>query len=100
MQDGSVLASGCGSKRCISARCRATRRACVAACPNGAANLFTGAKITHLNLLPQGQAERYKRTEAMVDELERFLGVGAYGEVWVAVQKNTGRRVAIKLLSP
>ena len=33
--------------------------ACVAACPNGAANLFTGAKITHLNLLPQGQAERF-----------------------------------------
>ena len=32
--------------------------ACVAACPNGAANLFTGAKIAHLNLLPQGQAER------------------------------------------
>ena len=33
--------------------------ACVAACPNGAANLFTGAKVAHLNLLPQGQAERY-----------------------------------------
>ena len=33
--------------------------ACVAACPNGAANLFTAAKIAHLNLLPQGQAERY-----------------------------------------
>ena len=33
--------------------------ACVAACPNGAANLFTGAKIAHLNLLPQGQAERF-----------------------------------------
>ena len=33
--------------------------ACVAACPNGAANLFTSAKVAHLNLLPQGQAERY-----------------------------------------
>src|SRR5450755_1778876 len=33
--------------------------ACVAACPNGAANLFTAAKVAHLNLLPQGQAERY-----------------------------------------
>ena len=32
--------------------------ACVAACPNGAANLFTAAKVSHLNLLPQGQAER------------------------------------------
>ena len=33
--------------------------ACVAACPNGAAMLFTGAKITHLALLPQGQPGRY-----------------------------------------
>src|SRR5581483_5975279 len=38
--------------------------ACVAACPNGAAQLFTSAKVAHLNLLPQGQAERYARTEA------------------------------------
>ena len=32
--------------------------ACVAACPNGAAQLFTAAKVSHLNLLPQGQPER------------------------------------------
>ena len=32
--------------------------ACVAACPNAAAALFTGAKISHLGLLPQGQPER------------------------------------------
>jgi succinate dehydrogenase / fumarate reductase iron-sulfur subunit len=48
--------------------------ACVAACPNGAANLFTAAKITHLNLLPQGQAERYKRTEAMVETMDEYFG--------------------------
>jgi succinate dehydrogenase / fumarate reductase, iron-sulfur subunit len=48
--------------------------ACVAACPNSAANLFTSAKISHLNLLPQGQAERYKRVEAMVDTMEQFFG--------------------------
>jgi succinate dehydrogenase / fumarate reductase iron-sulfur subunit len=48
--------------------------ACVAACPNGAANLFTSAKIAHLNLLPQGQAERYKRTEAMVETMEEYFG--------------------------
>lgn len=48
--------------------------ACVAACPNGAANLFTAAKIAHLNLLPQGQAERYKRTEAMVETMDEFFG--------------------------
>ncbi len=48
--------------------------ACVAACPNGAANLFTAAKIAHLNLLPQGQAERYKRTEAMVETMDEYFG--------------------------
>lgn len=48
--------------------------ACVAACPNGAANLFTAAKIAHLNMLPQGQAERWQRTEAMVETMERYFG--------------------------
>jgi len=48
--------------------------ACVAACPNGAANLFTGAKVAHLNLLPQGQAERYSRVEAMVETMDEHFG--------------------------
>ena len=48
--------------------------ACVAACPNGAANLFTAAKVAHLNLLPQGQPERYRRVEAMVDVMESYFG--------------------------
>ena len=48
--------------------------ACVAACPNGAANLFTGAKISHLNLLPQGQSERFSRVEAMVDAMDEHFG--------------------------
>ncbi len=48
--------------------------ACVAACPNSAAQLFTSAKVQHLNLLPQGQAERWMRTEAMVETMERFFG--------------------------
>lgn len=48
--------------------------ACVAACPNGAAQLFTSAKIGHLNLLPQGQAERYQRVEHMVDTMEEYFG--------------------------
>jgi len=39
--------------------------ACVAACPNAAAALFTGAKVSHLGLLPQGQPERYDRVLAM-----------------------------------
>ncbi|MEX1092713.1 MAG: succinate dehydrogenase/fumarate reductase iron-sulfur subunit [Acidimicrobiia bacterium] len=48
--------------------------ACVAACPNGAANLFTAAKINHLSLLPQGQAERWTRVEGMVDTMEQYFG--------------------------
>jgi succinate dehydrogenase / fumarate reductase iron-sulfur subunit len=40
--------------------------ACVAMCPNGSAALFTGAKITHLGMLPQGQPERASRAVAMV----------------------------------
>jgi succinate dehydrogenase / fumarate reductase, iron-sulfur subunit len=40
--------------------------ACVAACPNGSAMLFTGAKVTHLGLLPQGQPERYLRVVNMI----------------------------------
>ena len=48
--------------------------ACVAACPNSAGQLFTAAKAQHLNLLPQGQAERYQRVQAMVDTMEEFFG--------------------------
>ncbi|HEX6027372.1 MAG TPA: succinate dehydrogenase/fumarate reductase iron-sulfur subunit [Solirubrobacter sp.] len=48
--------------------------ACVAACPNGAGHLFTAAKLAHLNLLPQGQPERRKRTRGMVEEMERWFG--------------------------
>jgi len=48
--------------------------ACVAACPNSAAQLFTSAKVWHLNSLPQGQPERFRRVEAMVDTMEQFFG--------------------------
>ncbi len=48
--------------------------ACVAACPNGAGQLFTAAKLAHLNLLPQGQPERERRTVGMVEEMERWFG--------------------------
>jgi succinate dehydrogenase / fumarate reductase iron-sulfur subunit len=50
--------------------------ACVAQCPNGAAQLFTAAKVAHLGLLPQGQPERYERVLAMVEEMEA-RGFGA-----------------------
>ena len=48
--------------------------ACVAACPNGAAQLFTAAKLQHLNLMPQGQAERWDRTVEMVETMESYFG--------------------------
>jgi succinate dehydrogenase / fumarate reductase iron-sulfur subunit len=43
--------------------------ACVAACPNAAAALFSGAKIAHLNTLPQGHPERHNRAKAMVAQV-------------------------------
>jgi succinate dehydrogenase / fumarate reductase, iron-sulfur subunit len=48
--------------------------ACVAQCPNGAAQLFTSAKIAHLGLLPQGQPERYERVVKMVEVMESYFG--------------------------
>lgn len=45
--------------------------ACVASCPNGAAMLFTSAKISQLALLPQGQAERQQRAVAMVAQMDK-----------------------------
>jgi len=50
--------------------------ACVAQCPNGAAQLFTAAKVSHLGLLPQGQPERAARALAMVEAMEA-QGFGA-----------------------
>jgi succinate dehydrogenase / fumarate reductase iron-sulfur subunit len=44
--------------------------ACVAACKNASAALFTSAKITHLTLLPQGQAERERRVVRMVEQMD------------------------------
>jgi succinate dehydrogenase / fumarate reductase iron-sulfur subunit len=56
--------------------------ACVAACPNGSAMLFTSAKVAHLNGLPQGQPERESRVLDMVDTMdaEGFGGCTNTGE--------------------
>jgi succinate dehydrogenase / fumarate reductase iron-sulfur subunit len=64
--------------------------ACVAACPNASAMLFTAAKISHLGLLPQGQPERTKRALAMVQQmdLEHFGGCTNYGECHTACPKE------------
>jgi succinate dehydrogenase / fumarate reductase, iron-sulfur subunit len=44
--------------------------ACVAACPNASAMLFVSAKVGHLNLLPQGEPEKYRRATAMIDQMD------------------------------
>lgn len=64
--------------------------ACVAACPNGSASLFTGAKISHLGLLPQGQPERPRRALAMVARMdhEDFGACTFYGECQEACPKE------------
>jgi succinate dehydrogenase / fumarate reductase iron-sulfur subunit len=64
--------------------------ACVAACPNGSASLFLGAKITHLGELPQGQPERYSRVASMVaqHDHEGFGGCTNIGECAAACPKE------------
>jgi len=63
--------------------------ACVAACPNSAAQLFTSAKVAHLNLLPQGQAERWIRTERMVETMDSLFGSCTnHGECYEACPKE------------
>jgi succinate dehydrogenase / fumarate reductase iron-sulfur subunit len=71
--------------------------ACVAACPNGSASLFTGAKIAHLGFLPQGQPERGRRSLAMVAQmdLETFGGCTLFGECQVACPKE----ISIEVIS-
>jgi succinate dehydrogenase / fumarate reductase iron-sulfur subunit len=64
--------------------------ACVAACPNGSASLFTAAKISHLGNLPQGQPERMRRAERMVVQMdaEEFGHCTLYGECQEACPKE------------
>ncbi|HUQ48774.1 MAG TPA: succinate dehydrogenase/fumarate reductase iron-sulfur subunit [Gemmatimonadaceae bacterium] len=64
--------------------------ACVAACPNASASLFTAAKVAHLGHLPQGQPERYRRVLSMVSqmELEDFGGCTLFGECQEACPKE------------
>ena len=63
--------------------------ACVAACPNGSASLFTAAKVTHLGLLPQGQPERFRRVLRMVAQMdaEGFGHCTLFGECQEACPK-------------
>jgi succinate dehydrogenase / fumarate reductase iron-sulfur subunit len=64
--------------------------ACVAACPNASAMLFTAAKVSHLALLPQGQPERFLRVRRMVAQMdaEGFGGCTNHGECQAACPKE------------
>ena len=72
---------------------------CVAACPNASASLFTGAKIAHLGLLPQGQAERRERVLAMVAaaEKEGFGHCGNVGECEAVCPKGIRLEVIARM---
>ncbi len=64
--------------------------ACVAACPNASAALFTSAKIAHLALLPQGAPERADRARKMVAQMdaEGFGHCTSHGECEAACPKG------------
>ena len=66
--------------------------ACVAACPNGSAMLFTSAKVSHLALLPQGQPERYRRVVSMVLTMDEsgFGGCTNHRECEAVCPKEIG----------
>lgn len=64
--------------------------ACVAACPNASASLFTSAKVSHLAMLPQGQPERARRVRRMVEQMdaEGFGHCSNIGECSAACPKS------------
>lgn len=73
--------------------------ACVAMCPNASAALFTGAKITHLGVLPQGQPERRQRAIAMVAQMnaERFGSCTNIGECEAVCPKRIKLEVIARM---
>lgn len=78
------------AEEALDAACCIGCGACVAACPNGAAMLYTAAKISHLALLPQGQPERWTRVTEMVEQMEKegFGSCRNYGECEAACPKE------------
>jgi succinate dehydrogenase / fumarate reductase iron-sulfur subunit len=73
--------------------------ACVAACPNASAMLFTAAKIAHLGLLPQGQPERWDRVRGMVaaHDREGFGNCTNIGECEAVCPKEISIEVIARL---
>lgn len=71
--------------------------ACVAACKNGAASLFVGAKVAHLASLPQGRVERTRRVLGMVEQMETesFGGCTLTG----ACEAECPKRISIRQIA-
>jgi len=63
--EGEIAAKAFDAATCIGCG------ACVAACPNGSAMLFTAAKVSHLGLLPQGKVEHKRRVQKMVAQMDK-----------------------------
>jgi succinate dehydrogenase / fumarate reductase, iron-sulfur subunit len=73
--------------------------ACVAACPNGSAALFVGAKLSHLALLPQGDPERVRRAQGLVQQMdsEGFGNCSNHGECEAVCPKQIPIRFIAKM---
>ncbi len=73
--------------------------ACAAACPNGSAMLFVSAKVSHLNLLPQGKPEALERARQMVEQMDRegFGNCTNHGECEVACPKEIPMRMISRM---
>jgi succinate dehydrogenase / fumarate reductase iron-sulfur subunit len=73
--------------------------ACVAACPNASASLFTASKVGHLGLLPQGQPERWDRVVEMTEQMdaEGFGGCTFHGECEAACPKGISVRFIARM---
>ncbi len=84
-----LVSKDCSDKSMDAAACIGCG-ACVAACPNASAMLFTSAKIAHLGLLPQGQPERHKRAQDMFEQhdAEGFGPCSQHGECEAACPKG------------
>lgn len=73
--------------------------ACVAACPNASAALFTGAKLAHLARMPQGDPERSRRARSLVAAADRegFGGCSFHAECQAACPKGIGLDVIVRM---
>jgi succinate dehydrogenase / fumarate reductase iron-sulfur subunit len=95
----SVLVPKSNADRAMDAAACIGCGACVAMCPNASASLFTGAKVAHLGLLPQGQPERWKRGLTMVAQMkvEKFGSCTNIGECEAVCPKGIKLEVIARM---